>query len=134
MSPVSTGWPWPQIWGRLFASATDQNRVVAIDLATLKVVGGAPTGSYPDGVAYAPEARSVFVSDEHGSGDTVVDARSSEHLGEVELGGDIGNTVTRVLKDGVAAQVEIQAGPFRLVSLITANTPGASPNSSAASL
>jgi molybdopterin-binding protein len=27
--------------------------------------------------------------------------------------------VTRVLKDGVAAQVEIQAGPFRLVSLIT---------------
>ena len=37
--------------GRLFASATDQNRVVAVDLSTLKVVGGAPTGSYPDGVA-----------------------------------------------------------------------------------
>jgi molybdopterin-binding protein len=27
--------------------------------------------------------------------------------------------VTRVLKDGVAAQVEIQAGPHRIVSLIT---------------
>lgn len=27
--------------------------------------------------------------------------------------------VTRVLKDGVAAQVEMQAGPFRIVSLIT---------------
>ena len=27
--------------------------------------------------------------------------------------------VTRVVKDGVAAQVEIQAGPFRLVSLMT---------------
>jgi molybdopterin-binding protein len=28
--------------------------------------------------------------------------------------------VTRVVKDGVAAQVEIQAGPHRLVSLLTA--------------
>ena len=27
--------------------------------------------------------------------------------------------VTRVIKDGVAAQVEMQAGPFRVVSLIT---------------
>ena len=27
--------------------------------------------------------------------------------------------VTRVVKDGVAAQVEMQAGPFRIVSLIT---------------
>jgi molybdopterin-binding protein len=27
--------------------------------------------------------------------------------------------VTRVLKDGVAAQVEMQAGPFRIVSLMT---------------
>ncbi|HEV2036018.1 MAG TPA: TOBE domain-containing protein [Candidatus Dormibacteraeota bacterium] len=27
--------------------------------------------------------------------------------------------VTRVIKDGVAAQVEIQAGPYRIVSLIT---------------
>jgi molybdopterin-binding protein len=27
--------------------------------------------------------------------------------------------VTRVIKDGVAAQVEMQAGPFRIVSLIT---------------
>jgi len=27
--------------------------------------------------------------------------------------------VTRVIKDGVAAQVEVQAGPFRLVSLMT---------------
>jgi molybdopterin-binding protein len=27
--------------------------------------------------------------------------------------------VTRVIKDGVAAQIEMQAGPFRIVSLIT---------------
>ena len=27
--------------------------------------------------------------------------------------------ITRVIKDGVAAQVEIQAGPHRIVSLIT---------------
>ena len=27
--------------------------------------------------------------------------------------------MTRVIKDGVAAQVEMQAGPFRIVSLIT---------------
>jgi len=27
--------------------------------------------------------------------------------------------ITRVIKDGVAAQVEMQAGPYRIVSLIT---------------
>src|ERR1700730_1546631 len=35
--------------------------------------------------------------------------------------------VTRVIKDGVAAQVEMQAGPYRIVSLITresADEPG----------
>lgn len=31
----------------------------------------------------------------------------------------LGGIVTRVLRDGVMAQVEVQAGPFRLVSLIS---------------
>lgn len=78
--------------GRLFASATNQNRLVAIDLSSLRVVGKAPTGNYPDGVAYAPNAHAVFVSNEQGSGDTVVDARTNQRLGDIQLGSDIGNS------------------------------------------
>jgi len=37
---------------------------VAIDLSTFKVVGSAPTGDYPDGVAYASRAGSVSVPHE----------------------------------------------------------------------
>jgi molybdopterin-binding protein len=50
-----------------------------------------------------------------------------EHGGQPELGAIVGQSarnrfagiVTRVVKDKVAAQVEIQAGPHRIVSLMT---------------
>src|SRR5262249_42297797 len=78
--------------GRLFASATGSNEVAAIDLQSLAVVGKAPAGEYPDGLDYVPGEATVFVSDEHGTGDTVIDAKSVRSIRSITLGGDIGNT------------------------------------------
>src|SRR5258705_3865295 len=47
----------------VYASATGSNEVVAIDETTLKEVARMPGGVYPDGLAYAPDARKLYVSD-----------------------------------------------------------------------
>ncbi len=45
--------------------------------------------------------------------------RDDQTAGESSARNRFAGVVTRVLKDRVAAQVEVQAGPFRLVSLLT---------------
>jgi hypothetical protein len=67
----------PQI-GRVFASVTGEQKLAAMDMVTLKTVGMAGPITYPDGVAYAPDARRVFVSDEHGGVDAVVDVATNK--------------------------------------------------------
>jgi hypothetical protein len=59
---------------RLFASITGKHQVAALDTQTLKIVGTAGPINYPDGLAYAPKQKKVFVSDEHGGVDAGVDA------------------------------------------------------------
>jgi YVTN family beta-propeller protein len=78
--------------GRVFARATDNNQLAAIDPGTLNVVATAPAGTYPDGLAYDPDAGKLYVSDEQGGTDTVLDARTLQALGNIPLGGDVGNT------------------------------------------
>jgi DNA-binding beta-propeller fold protein YncE len=58
--------------GRVYASATGTNEVVAIDEKTLQISARMPGGIYPDGLAYSPEAHKVYVSEEHGGTDTVI--------------------------------------------------------------
>lgn len=41
--------------GRVYASATGRNEVVAIDETTFKVIAAIPGGEYPDGMAYVPQ-------------------------------------------------------------------------------
>ena len=81
---------------------------------------------------WADSGRLAATRDEGGR--RVIDAESlaelSRELGRVQ-GGDVGATgphsarnrfpsiVTKVTKDTVMAQVELQAGPFRLVSLMS---------------
>ena len=59
---------------RLFASATGDHQVGAVDTETLEIVGTAGPVTYPDGLAYAPKQNKVFVSDKHGGVDAVIDA------------------------------------------------------------
>src|SRR5207244_10814011 len=47
---------------------------------------------FPDGIAYAPEERRVFVSDESGRRDFVIDARTNSVVTQIELDGEAGNT------------------------------------------
>lgn len=76
--------------GRVFASATNDHAVLTIDAHTGKVLATAPAGSYPDGLAYDPIEKHVFVSDESGGVETVIDA-SGKRIATVQLGGSAGN-------------------------------------------
>jgi len=50
--------------GRVYASATRSDEIVVIDEDRLTEVARMPGGTYPDGMAYAPRARKLYVSDE----------------------------------------------------------------------
>ena len=79
----------PQI-GRVFASATDAHQLLTIDAKTNTVIARAPAGAYPDGLAYDPVERRVFVSDETGGVEAVFNARG-RRIATIQLGGAAGN-------------------------------------------
>src|SRR5215469_17810858 len=62
-------------------------------MTTLKTIARVGTIKYPDGIAYAPEAKRVFVSDEHGDAEAVIDANKNSLVTTIPLGGGAGNTV-----------------------------------------
>jgi DNA-binding beta-propeller fold protein YncE len=82
----------PEI-ARVFASVTGDHEVAAVDMSTLRTVAKTGPIKYPDGIAYAPGPKRVFVSDEHGNVDAVIDAQSYNLIKKIELGGGAGNTV-----------------------------------------
>ncbi|HMQ60863.1 MAG TPA: YncE family protein [Flavilitoribacter sp.] len=59
---------------RVYASATGKNEVAVIDEHSLQVISTISVGNYPDGLAYAPIQKRVFISDEHGKTVSVIDA------------------------------------------------------------
>lgn len=75
--------------GRVYAAATGSHELVTIDIDTQAVVARTLIGSFPDGVAYDPATRRVFVSD--GDALTVVDADTNRVVGRVPLPGGVGN-------------------------------------------
>jgi DNA-binding beta-propeller fold protein YncE len=74
----------------VFATATDSHKLLAIDERTLKVIASAPAGNYPDGIAWDPDRRRVYVSDETGGVETVFNA-DGRRVATVPLGGEAGN-------------------------------------------
>jgi DNA-binding beta-propeller fold protein YncE len=77
---------------RVFASATGTNELAVIDDSTLQILARVPAGDYPDGIAYASKANKIYVSDLHGRTDTVIDAKTTQRLTTIDLGGGAGNT------------------------------------------
>src|ERR1700758_5246700 len=57
-------WAVPEL-GRIYASATGKHQVNVVDAVTLKTIASVGPINYPDGIAYAPAVKRVFVSDEH---------------------------------------------------------------------
>ena len=78
---------------RVYASVTGEHRVAVVDRKTLQAVASVGPINYPDGLAFAPKVRRVFVSDEHGDVDAVIDAETNTLLRKIPLGGEAGNTV-----------------------------------------
>jgi DNA-binding beta-propeller fold protein YncE len=85
-------WAVPEL-GRVYASVTGGHRVDVVDDKTLKAIAQVGPIFYPDGLAYAPGPKRVFVSDEHGKADAVIDASTNRLLTSIPLGGEAGNTV-----------------------------------------
>jgi YVTN family beta-propeller protein len=78
--------------GKIYATATDKNQVAVIDPTSLAVLATTDGGDYPDGLAYASAVGKVYVSDERGGIDTVIDTRSDQKVATIRLGDDVGNT------------------------------------------
>lgn len=78
--------------GRVYASATRTDEVVAIDPYRLEVTVRIPGGYYPDGMAYAPGLHKLYVSDETGKTETVIDTESERRTKTLEMGGEVGNS------------------------------------------
>jgi DNA-binding beta-propeller fold protein YncE len=76
--------------GRVYASATNAQQVLTSDSHTGKVLNHAPAGKYPDGLAYDPVERHVFISDESGGVETVINA-AGNRIATISLGGSAGN-------------------------------------------
>src|SRR5438552_1453483 len=76
--------------GRVFASATDEHKVITIDERTLNVIASASAGEYPDGIAWDSADHRAYVSDESGGIETVLNALG-HRLTSVALGGEAGN-------------------------------------------
>jgi DNA-binding beta-propeller fold protein YncE len=76
--------------GRVYASATNAREVLTIDASSGRVLASAPAGDYPDGLAWDPIERHVFVSDESGGVETVINA-AGKRLATISLGGGAGN-------------------------------------------
>jgi DNA-binding beta-propeller fold protein YncE len=76
---------------RLYATTTGSNQMVALDEDTGAELGRAPTGNYPDGLAYDPPHDTVWTTNESGGSETVIDAATYQVRGTVALSGEAGN-------------------------------------------
>ena len=86
--------------GNVYAAAQGLGSVVVLDGRSGKRLATVPAGDV-DGLAYDPVTQRIFVSDEAGGKDTVVDTRTNARIGAVDLGGEAGNTAY----DGVSHHV-----------------------------
>jgi DNA-binding beta-propeller fold protein YncE len=90
--PRATGvWAVPA-HHQVYVSAAGAHEVAIIDDRTLKVTARVGGIRFPDGIAYASHADKVFVSDESGDADVVIDARTGVKRSTIPLGGEAGNT------------------------------------------
>jgi DNA-binding beta-propeller fold protein YncE len=78
--------------GLAYASATGAHELVAIDAKTLVVAARTPSGDYPDGIAWDPKERKLYVSDERGGAVAVVDAATRKLLSLIPMESEVGNT------------------------------------------
>jgi len=90
--PRATGvWAVPSRH-QVYVSAAGAHEVAIIDDRTLKITSRVGGIRFPDGIAYATQADKVFVSDESGGTDVVIDSKTGKKRSTIDLGGEAGNT------------------------------------------
>ncbi len=90
--PGVTGvWSVPAL-RRVYASVTRLHHVAVIDDSSLQVIDRIGSIGFPDGIAYAPDQQKVYVSDEEGGGELVINA-TTNRTATLPLDGEAGNTV-----------------------------------------
>lgn len=106
---------------KVYASAQGIGAVVVLDATTGKRLASVSAGDV-DGLAYDPVSQRIFVSDETGARDVVIDARNDRAIGQIPLGGEAGNSqydaVSRHVFVGVQTRdelVEIDPIALRIV-------------------
>lgn len=77
---------------KLYASVTGRHHVTIIDIPRLTVRATAGPIGFPDGIAYVPGVKRLFVSDESGGGELVIDGITDKVVATIPLGGEAGNT------------------------------------------
>jgi DNA-binding beta-propeller fold protein YncE len=94
---------------RVYVSAPggpDGGEVVAIATRALAVVARIPAGRFPDGLAYDPGTRRLFVSDERGGALLAIDTTRDAAVGRIDLGGEVGNVRVDIRHSRVIAAVQ----------------------------
>jgi len=91
MPRVTGVWVVPELH-KLYASVTGHHHVAVIDVRSLSVRATPGPIGFPDGIAYAPGPKRIFVSDESGGGELVIDGTTDRVIATVPLGGEAGNT------------------------------------------
>ncbi len=74
-------------FGRGFITDGAQGKVIIFDLQTLKVTGQAKADKDADGVIYDPFSKHIFVMNGDPHSSTVIDAKSGNVVGTIDLGG-----------------------------------------------
>ncbi len=78
---------------RVYTSNTGDHVLGVVDAGSLKVLAKVGPIPSPDGIGYDPVEDKVFVSDQRGGTDTVVDAKTNQLVTRIAMGGEVGNTV-----------------------------------------
>ena len=76
----------------VFAALSASREVVVLDSRDGRVLARVAGGRFPDGLAYAPPANKLFVSDEYGQQELVIDVPCFSARRPIPLGGEAGDT------------------------------------------
>jgi len=91
---------------RVFATATGTNQLVALDETSGAELYRTPTGDYPDGLTYVSSTGQLWISNESGGTETVIDATTGHVAGTARLGGEAGNVRYDPAHDRVLVDVQ----------------------------
>jgi DNA-binding beta-propeller fold protein YncE len=76
---------------RVYAAAAGGSELVVLATPSLNILARIPAGN-ADGLDYVPSVQRLFVTDQHGGNDVVIDAVSNRVVETIPVGDDAGNT------------------------------------------